>query len=80
MDPTQFRRLVLLRRQRGLTQQRLGALLPDFGARRALTQREISELERGWLNPRPDVLAALGRLFSVNSPETLLDVVEGGLR
>lgn len=75
MEAVAVRRLTLLRRQRGWSQRQLGILLREFGNSRALSQREVSDLERGWLNPRPEVLSALGRLFGVDTPSRLLEPI-----
>ena len=70
-----YRLLTAKRQSRRLSQATVGRLAKDFGAPRAIPQNDISAIERGRLNPYPEELAALARLFGVDPPERLLDVV-----
>ncbi|HEX2460891.1 MAG TPA: helix-turn-helix transcriptional regulator [Vicinamibacterales bacterium] len=75
MSPHPYKLITQERQRRRLTQGTVGRLAKEFGAHRALTQSEVSQIELGRLNPTPDELAALGRLFGVEPPSLLLEVV-----
>lgn len=75
-SPAPYLRLRFERQRRNWTQATLGQLAGRSGLRRALTQNEVSAIELGRLNPRPDELAALARALGVSVPSTLLHPVE----
>ena len=67
-----YPRLKFERQRRGWSQAQVGALVAHFGLHRALTQFEVSQIERGRLNPTHDELHALARVLQVDPAEALL--------
>jgi transcriptional regulator with XRE-family HTH domain len=69
-------RLQYERNKRRWTQDQVGVLIHTVaGHHRMLSQNDISLLERGRLNPTPEELAALGRLFKITPASVLMKPV-----
>ena len=69
----QYIRLTYERNKRRWTQQQVGQLMKALGGhRRALTQNEVSLIERGRLLPDEEQLDALGRLFKISPASVLM--------
>jgi ribosome-binding protein aMBF1 (putative translation factor) len=70
-----YRLLTAKRQSRRLTQSATVRLAKELGAPPAFKQNDLSAIERGRLVPYPEELKALARVFNVEPPERLLDVV-----
>jgi transcriptional regulator with XRE-family HTH domain len=69
----QYIRITYERTRRRWSQTQVGQLIKSIGGyRRALTQNEVSLIERGRLLPDDDQLDALGRVFNISPAHVLM--------